>query len=944
MAYPTDRLILFDKDGAALGDIGPDEVYARVRVEQINDEHELRLMTSRILAVGTRILTVDATGKWREWVVYKPDERHESGDHAIGTYACMWSLQYDLMGVYAKDKAELGMGARCTASAAVTAALDGTTRWTVGTVDVGAVEAGKGCVMIGVSAWERLSLVVKYWGGEVDAEIMVGSSGVVSRRVALRVHLGSTKATRRFDWAYDLTSIDRYADDGPHYCRVVPLGRGRREYAEDDVTEFDWPLDISEETGGCVYIEDEEAAQVFRTRNPDGTYDYPTKTVHYDVDDPELLLAAAQEDLHNHTQPKVRYEATVLQFAQAGMDARGVGLGDETQCADWGFSVEHPLHVGARVVRIEVDELSPETDTKLTLGNMEDALSDALLRIVGTSTRDVATRLGRIEGGGTIVYLNDLLDSLNAEVNASGGYSYLIDGQGIVTYDRAVADPLVAAEAGKVTQIKGGALRIASTKKAAFTGIDDWNWRTLITDGHITTELVTSSQIVAGYIGSAARNFFLDLDNNVLQIGVGATIGGSTVQDLLNAANFASNYLTFTAGSGLDIGYSGTTKKVNISGSGVQIFDGAAAIMQLMGSYSRFGKAGGANLYVGEEGYLDIFDNGTLLAHMGFGYGSNASKCYYTFGTRKSWATGNQSFCVGRSNAAGDDDGGDYAIAMGYGNEATGDYSVALGSGNKANGAYSVAVGQNNTVRGDNECAFGKGLNTSNTKVVVGSYNIDHSSDAITVIYEFVVGVGTSDYNRKDGFTVDHAGNGAFLGGVDAGGAVAAYSLEATTGNLKVTSGNAWICGNCSANDYTTRSDRRLKRHVSYITPDEAADFVRSLKPAVFEWLGGDGARHAGFYAQDVREADVWGTDAVRESDTPHGGVDRPLVMDYQSLIAPLVAYAQGLEGRVADLEATVTALEKRMAELERWCAKTYTVARPAQDETKDETKRKVYE
>lgn len=249
MGYPTSRVMLYDKDCAPLGELAPSEVLGRVRHEKLNGEHTLMLTTTRVLEVGTRILTVDWSGKWREHVVSEPDHSHESGKSAVGEYECMWSLQWDLTTTYSHDFAdasppydryEPGMGPHSdtTARNAVDCALDGSDKWAVGTVDVADVEPGKGCVMIGKNAWDRLALVVDAWGGEVDAEISVDLTGVVTRKVALLAHLGSTTVTRRFDWGDDLVGIHRKPDPGPYYCRVVPLGKGQKEYAEDDVTEL----------------------------------------------------------------------------------------------------------------------------------------------------------------------------------------------------------------------------------------------------------------------------------------------------------------------------------------------------------------------------------------------------------------------------------------------------------------------------------------------------------------------------------------------------------------------------------------------------------------------------------------------------------------------------------------------------------------------------------
>ena len=525
MSYATDRVQLFDRDMSPLRELAPNEVFSRKRTEEINGEHELVITTTRKLEEGWRALTVDGMGKWREWVVTEIDEDHASGKTAMGTYRFVWSLQYDLTYSYAHTHAEIGYGDMPkTASAVAAVVLEGVSDWTVGSCDAGSVPSGSGAVMIYESAWSRLTKAVECLGCEVDAEIEVSNLyGVTARKLRLVAHVGNEEAVRRFDWGYDLTDIKRTPDPGPYYCRVVPLGKGESEYADDDETTFEWPIDITEETGdvNIYYLEDAESAQTFRIKKSDGTYYYPTIAVQYDEDDPELLLYAAQDDLHNHTRPGVTYEASVVQFAQAGMNVHGVQLGDEVQCVDTGFNEEAALRVQGRVIKIEVDELSPETSTQLTIGQLRNDMMSVISSLDATfdelahQNSDIREALVDMT---TSRYIDELLRRINTEINATGGYSYFVPGEGIITYDTAVSDPLVGSEATKVVQIKGGSIRIANAKNSGFSGIDDWDWKTVFTSGHISAELVTAAQLTAGYIGNASNSSFWNLDDGEFQL------------------------------------------------------------------------------------------------------------------------------------------------------------------------------------------------------------------------------------------------------------------------------------------------------------------------------------------------------------------------------------------------------------------------------------------
>ena len=888
--YPTDRVIVYNRDATYAFELTPDEQRSRKRIEEVNGEHSLTIRTTRRLTEGMRLITQDDTGKVREHVVYKTDEGHHEGRYAIGTYLCMWSLQYDLTTSYAEDHAEPGMGSSCTSRAAVVAALDGQSLWTVGTCDVPAVAAGKGCVMIGISDWERLSLVVEHWHGEVDAEIVMDGTRVVSRTVNLLAHVGSSEVTRRFDWAEDLTSIDRHEDPGPYYCRVVPLGRGQREYAEDDETEFDWPIDISEETpDGRVYIEDSESAQVFRTKLPDGTWHYPTKVVHYDEDDPELLLNAAMEDLHNHTRPGASYEASVLQFARAGMDVKGVQLGDNTQCVDFGFSPDAGLTLEGRITRLEVEELAPETETILTIGDLAPTFAQTMQELIGRQTASISDGIKRVEGGGTIAYVEGLLDAINAQIAADGGYTYLVGGQGSITYDKAVADPTIGTEATKVTQIKGGGIRIADEKKPSFSGIEDWVWKSLIVAGHIAAELVTAAHITAGYIGSSGDTY-IDLDNHTVQLG--QTSGPHVV----------------------------------VNSSGMQVYNGSTSL-GFFGYESdvgivRVGQASQGNVIMSSKGYVDVRNGSTVMAHFGYEEGKNSTggrsiAPYYSIGIRKaSGSIGNYSVAEGynttaagyASHAEGGEDSGVYTIAGGK-------CSHAEGAGTTASAECSHSEGRRSTARGDNSHAEGY----STIAVEIDS----HAEGSGTYAYgiaSHAEGYDTTaygDHSHAEGEGTYASGKNQHVCGeynvtssshllIVGKGALAARSnafYVSSTGNL-------WCAGTL-----TQGSDRRLKKHHAYLGED-ASDFIRALKPALYTK---DGTRHVGFYAQDVQaaEPEEWDTVTVTAQHTDESLDFDPLTLDYTALIAPLVAYAQQLEKRVNAQDRTIAAMEERLAALE---------------------------
>lgn len=146
--------------------------------------------------------------------------------------------------------------------------------------------------------------------------------------------------------------------------------------------------------------------------------------------------------------------------------------------------------------------------------------------------------------------------------------------------------------------------------------------------------------------------------------------------------------------------------------------------------------------------------------------------------------------------------------------------------------------------------AFGQGLIIgAEHQTVLGKYNT-RQTNAL-----FVIGKGSNSSTRSDAAVVTPIGNMTIAGRL------------------------------------TQSSDRRLKEHIAYLGED-ADEFIRNLKPAYYIK---DDAKHVGFYAQDVEEADKWGCMV--------GEMNGYKTLGYTELIAPLVAYCQHLEKRIEELE-----------------------------------------
>lgn len=505
------RVILFDRFGNPLGELSEDEVFGLVRTEKVNGEHSLTITTTRVLEKGWRVLTCDARGIWREHVVYGTDALHDSAERPFGSYYCVWSVQPDLMGT--RVSAMPGVINPTTAALALDAALGGTDRWSRGTVTQ---TTTGGASMYDTDGWSAMGTLVETWGGEVDTTIGVGSAGVVSRQVDLYDKQGDQSGRRRFDFGADIKSVRRRIEDGPLYCRITPRGRGE----ETEGGGYGRKITIESVNDGKDYLENSAMVDLAKLPDGHGGWEYPTLEIENpDIETPAELKAWAQALLEESTVPKVTYEVDVMQLAREGADMHGVSLGDAVQVVDRKFG---GLRIAARVMEMTVNMLD-EADAQLTIGQVADDLS-TMFGGFGTRLNTVANAVYNMNGGtySTAGFLSRLLERLNEEINADGGYAYITEGHGILCYDTAVSDPLVGAEASKVVEIKGGSIRIANTKTAQGA----WEWKSVFTSGHIAAEVVTAAHMTAGYIGSASSGNYWDLDSGYMRVSGDIVLGG----------------------------------------------------------------------------------------------------------------------------------------------------------------------------------------------------------------------------------------------------------------------------------------------------------------------------------------------------------------------------------------------------------------------------------
>lgn len=369
------RVVVTDHEGVFLFDLDMEKTPECTVTDEVNGEHSLTIRTLQKLEKEQRVLlkryrtdeeTPEELPYWSEYVVIGEESEH-IGTETMSTYYCVWSLQHDLE--VSKVSAMPGMKTPCRAGYALARALEGQTAWARGTVEK--TDVLTGASMYYVSGWEALGIVVRNWGGEVEAEIEVGYAGVISRTVNLREHIGSAEPTRRFDYGYDCTAVKRTVADTPYPCRIIPRGKGE----ETDSGGYGRRIGIESVNGGVEWLENADTTPLVRLANGQGGYDYPTSIVVFDqIETPAELKEYALAHLADYTTPSVSYEASIVDFRRYGMATDGLELGDELIVADSMFNGES-IRVQARVMKMTAD-VRAQDRAELEISTLRGSLAD----------------------------------------------------------------------------------------------------------------------------------------------------------------------------------------------------------------------------------------------------------------------------------------------------------------------------------------------------------------------------------------------------------------------------------------------------------------------------------------------------------------------------------------------------------------------------------------
>ena len=437
-------------------------------------------------------------------------------------------------------------------------------------------------------------------------------------------------------------------------------------------------------------------------------------------------------------------------------------------------------------------------EQKVTIGSVDAGLAGQFTTI----TNRVGEVESWIDGMSTTEYIDVLIERLNNEINATGGYTYIIEGIGIRTYDVAVSDPAVGTEASAVVEMRGGTIRIANTKD----GQGDWIWETVFTSGHIAGNLVTAAEIMTGYIGSAGGTF-IDLDNNIVQLG-----------------ETTDNHMTVTANA-LDILHN--TTQIAHFGYGEGNADGGGVGNS---PYYTLGKRDTtASAYDATQTYAlgdQVVYNDTMYV------------CMTPITSPEAWDSSHWEISVGNYSTAE----GVNTVAAGTYSHAEGVFTTASGYASHAGGQFSVATGGESfahgyTAKANKDFSVALGYRTiadDRAQTVIGSNNIADSSSL------FIIGNGALNTSapRSNALTVDWSGNMALAGSITASGSN--FTVNTTsTANQIVTAGSgftvsaaSWTqCGQIASFYVTVSNTNALSANTIY---NPIATLISGKHPAQY--------------------------------------------------------------------------------------------------------------
>lgn len=493
----------FSRWGVNLGRL---DVTAASWTDALDGTDEINITCADDVNKGDYIVWVDAQGKTHEHIVDDVSRKHGESGTLETTFTGVNSIA-ELWDDWTDDIRPSGQVAT-----ALQRVLNGT-RWTVGTCDI---TNSASVVLYHQSARESVAEILATWGGELETTIETNGSKVTARKVGVRKLRGNQSSPKRFTWTKDIKTITRTVSSDNPKTRVYGYGKG----VETDSGAYGRRLTFESVNGGKTYVENTAATKIWGHPNATGTaLPACTSYVNEQCEDASQLLAETKAYLKEVSEPKVSYEASVLDLYAFGRSWEGVAVGDKVAIIDKGFT-DDGIRLTGRVSQIERDLLTG--DATVTFGNLTDAMADmwqSVSQTLKNNSRAAATY--DAVAGTSVSWLIQLQDALNDQFNAVGTYKVETFELGSV-YSNVPLNPETGLPLKSISgmwavNISGRGIRLAS----GLTSSGQWNWKTFITGASVTADCVNAGtmkadRIRAGLLTDEKGRSTWDLTNGTL--------------------------------------------------------------------------------------------------------------------------------------------------------------------------------------------------------------------------------------------------------------------------------------------------------------------------------------------------------------------------------------------------------------------------------------------
>lgn len=467
------------------------------RTRELNGEDSLDFETTEKIEEGKRIVFKDEQGIWNEYIIQEVKILHDGEDITYLAY-CESSMN-ELFGHFILDMKPRN----AKASAILTNILKGT-RFKAGLVeDTNVKSFNIYHTNVKAAIWKLLDI----YGLDISVEIKVSigeKSRITDRIINLSKHLGDFEG-KRYTYKKDLRSIKKTID----YTNIATLlygyGKGEEVVGDDGKPTggYGRKINFAEYNKGKQYITNEKARKLYgvgkNRLHIEGVYE------NSECEDKKELLELTRKELEKRSKPKISYELSVEDLSKyEGYKFEAVGLGDDVVVID----DEIKTAVYTRVVKI-VDSPFSNNDTEITLGNYVKDISEEFIEYeklrntIENRNQELGEEIKKLAQATDKGFLKSVVDRLNGELNATGGYVYFKQGEGIL-----ILNAPIDGNPSQAINLKGGMISIANKKKAN----SQWDWTTFGTGNGFT-----ASVIVAGILRGGRVRW--NLEDGTLLIG-----------------------------------------------------------------------------------------------------------------------------------------------------------------------------------------------------------------------------------------------------------------------------------------------------------------------------------------------------------------------------------------------------------------------------------------